>query len=44
MAFDSRGRLDAGEREKAAHLAMDTLEPIAIDFLSDYHRPGKPSL
>ena len=29
LAFDSKGRLDAGEREKAARLAMDTLEPIA---------------
>jgi len=28
LAFDSNGRLDAGEREKAARLAMDTLEPI----------------
>jgi hypothetical protein len=28
LAFDSKGRLDAGEREKAARLAMDTLEPI----------------
>ena len=29
LAFDSKGRLDAGEREKAARLVMDTLEPIA---------------
>jgi hypothetical protein len=29
LAFDSVGRLDAGEREKAARLAMDTLRPIA---------------
>jgi len=29
LAFDSKGRLDASEREKAARLAMDTLEPIA---------------
>jgi len=29
LTFDSKGRLDAGEREKAARLAMDTLEPIA---------------
>jgi hypothetical protein len=29
LTFDSTGRLDAGEREKAARLAMDTLEPIA---------------
>jgi hypothetical protein len=28
LAFDSKGRLDAGEREKAARLAMDTLELI----------------
>ena len=28
LAFDSKGRLDAGEREKVARLAMDTLEPI----------------
>ena len=28
LAFDSKGRLDASEREKAARLAMDTLEPI----------------
>ena len=34
LAFDSKGRLDAGEREKAARLAMDTLEPIS---------PGKSS-
>ena len=29
LAFDSKGQLDASEREKAARLAMDTLEPIA---------------
>ncbi len=29
LTFDSKGRLDASEREKAARLAMDTLEPIA---------------
>jgi hypothetical protein len=28
LAFDSKGLLDAGEREKAARLAMDSLEPI----------------
>ena len=28
LTFDSKGRLDASEREKAARLAMDTLEPI----------------
>jgi hypothetical protein len=28
LTFDSKVRLDAGEREKAARLAMDTLEPI----------------
>ena len=31
LTFDSKGRLDAGEREKAARLAMDTLEPIASE-------------
>ena len=31
LAFGSKGRLDAGEREKAARLAMDTLEPIAAE-------------
>ena len=31
LAFDSEGRLDANEREKAARLAMDTLEPIALE-------------
>ena len=34
LTFDSNGRLDASEREKAARLAMDTLEPIL---------PGKKS-
>jgi len=29
LTFDSKGRLDASEREKATQLAMDTLEPIA---------------
>ena len=29
LTFDSKGRLDASEREKAARLAMDTLEPFA---------------
>ncbi|UCE55115.1 MAG: hypothetical protein JSV31_06660, partial [Desulfobacterales bacterium] len=28
LTFDSKGRLDAGEREKAARLVMDTLEPM----------------
>ena len=28
LTFDSKGRLDASEREKADRLAMDTLEPI----------------
>jgi hypothetical protein len=32
--FDSNGRLDASEREKAARLAMDSIEPIL---------PGKKS-
>ena len=36
LAFDSKGRLDAGEREKAARLVMDTLEPIAPE-----QKPGK---
>ncbi len=31
LTFDSKDRLDAGEREKAARLAMDTLEPIALE-------------
>ena len=31
LAFDSKGRLDAGKREKAARLAMNTLEPIMPD-------------
>jgi hypothetical protein len=34
MTEYSKGRLDVGEREKAARLAMDTLEPIS---------PGKSS-
>ena len=29
LTFDSNGRLDAGEREEAARLSMDTLEPIS---------------
>ncbi|MGD9175224.1 MAG: hypothetical protein PVF29_13750 [Desulfobacterales bacterium] len=28
LTFDSKGRLDASEREKATRLVMDTLEPI----------------
>jgi len=28
LAFDSKGRLDANEREKAARMVMDKLEPI----------------
>jgi hypothetical protein len=36
LAFDSKGRLDAGEREKTARLVMDTLEPIAPE-----QKPGK---
>ena len=35
LAFDSKGRLDAGEREKAARLAMDTLEPFALEQKSE---------
>jgi hypothetical protein len=29
LTFDSKGRLDTNEREKAARLVMDTLAPIA---------------
>jgi hypothetical protein len=29
LTFDSKGRLDASEREKAARLVMDTLEPMS---------------
>jgi transposase len=36
LIFDSKGRLDAGEREKAARLAMDALEPIVLE-----QKPGK---
>lgn len=35
LTFDSKGRLDAGEREKAARLAMDTLESILPDKNSE---------
>ena len=35
LTFDSKCRLDAGEREKAARLAMDTLEPILPSKRSD---------
>ena len=31
LAFDSEGRLDVSEQEKAARLAMDTLEPMALE-------------
>jgi len=31
LAFDSKGRLDASEREKAARLVMDSLEPIDFE-------------
>ena len=31
LAFDSKGRLDAGEREKAARLVMDSIEPIDFE-------------
>jgi hypothetical protein len=34
LTFDSEGRLDASEREKAARLAMDTLEPIDLKLKS----------
>ena len=36
LTFDSKGRLDAGEREKAVRLAMETLEPIDPE-----PKPGK---
>lgn len=36
LTFDSKGRLDASEREKAARLVMDTLEPI-----TPKQKPGK---
>ena len=36
LAFDSECRLDASEREKAARMAMDSLEPIAPE-----QKPGK---
>jgi hypothetical protein len=31
LDFDSKGRLDASEREKAARLAMNSLEPIVLE-------------
>jgi hypothetical protein len=31
LAFDSKGRLDASEREKAARLVMDSIEPIDFE-------------
>ena len=36
FSFDSKGRLDASEREKATRLVMDTLEPIVPE-----EKPGK---
>jgi hypothetical protein len=36
LAFDPTGRLDASERQKAARLAMDTLEPFTPE-----QKPGK---
>jgi hypothetical protein len=35
LIFDSKGRLDASEREKAARLVLDTLEPITLEQKSD---------
>jgi hypothetical protein len=35
LTFDSKGRLDVSEREKAAQLVMDTLEPITLEQKSD---------
>jgi len=35
LTFDSKGRLDASEREEAARLALDTLEPILHDKKSE---------
>ena len=31
LSFDSKGRLDTNEREKAARLAIDSMEPILPD-------------
>jgi hypothetical protein len=31
LAFDSKGRLDASEREKAARLVIDSIEPIDFE-------------
>ncbi|MGD8264828.1 MAG: hypothetical protein PVG70_19240 [Desulfobacterales bacterium] len=31
LVFDSEGRLDVSEQEKAARLVMDTLEPIDLE-------------
>ena len=31
LTFDSKGRLNTSEREKAARLVMDTLEPMASE-------------
>ena len=31
LAFDLEGRLDAGEREKAARLVVDSIEPIDFE-------------
>ena len=36
FTFDSKGRLDASEREKTTRLVMDTLEPIVPE-----EKPGK---
>jgi len=35
LTFDSKGRLDASEREKAARLVMDTLEPMSPEQKSE---------
>ena len=31
LTFDSKGRLDASEREKATRLLMDSIEPIDLE-------------
>ena len=41
LTFDSEGRLDASDREKAARLVMDTLEPIGPDEKSGKIIDGK---
>jgi len=41
LAFDSEGRLDVSDREKAGRLVMDTLEPIVSDEKSGKIIDGK---